>query len=131
MSTRVFVYGTLRTGECRAHLLKDCKNLGVYKTEPEYTLVDFGPFPGLIGGGETAIIGEVVEVDELTLNLLDTVEGHPNFYTRRPVRLADGPVDYIDNAVTYFAPESQVQGVIKVIVNGDWCRRDSSSLFTS
>ena len=131
MSTRVFVYGTLRTGECRAHLLANSKKLGEYRTEPIYTLVDFGPFPGIIEGGDTSIVGEVVEVDDLTLNLLDTVEGHPTFYTRRAVKLLDGEVDYIDDAVTYFAPEEQVHGVLKVIVNGDWCKRDESSLFAS
>ncbi len=116
--TKIFVYGTLRSGECRGHVVEGCINHGEFKTEPRYTLLDFGPFPGIKDGGDTAIVGEVVEVDDETLDILDNIEGHPNFYRRAYVHL-----EGMDGVMTYFAPASQINWG-KPIESGDWLARE-------
>lgn len=44
----------------------------------------------MIDGGETAVVGEVYNVDVVTLAAPDRLEGHPRFYRRRSIRLDDG-----------------------------------------
>ena len=92
MMHKIFAYGTLRRGFHNFRLLEDSKFLGNATTAPEFTMLHLGGFPGIVRGGETTIHGEVFEVDEPTLQRLDRLEGHPNFYRREEtaVTLEDG-----------------------------------------
>ena len=49
-----------------------------------------GLFPAFVAGGEHTVAGEVYEVDQVTLASLDRLEGHPDFYQRTCIALADG-----------------------------------------
>ena len=80
---RVFVYGTLRRGGCNHGLVAQERLLGEHVTEPAYTMLDVGPYPGVITRGETAIRGEVYEVTPLTFQRLDELEDYPRNYTRQ------------------------------------------------
>ena len=84
---RLFVYGSLLSGETHAARLGTCRLVGPARTAARYTLVDLGPYPGLLEGGTTSVAGEVYEVDADTLAALDAFEGHPDEYRRRPVEL--------------------------------------------
>ncbi|WP_408891614.1 gamma-glutamylcyclotransferase [Myxococcus faecalis] len=86
-STRVFVYGTLLSGEPNHRLLRGARLIGPGRTRPRFTLHDYGPFPALASGGKHSIKGEVYEVDALMLAALDRLEGHPRFYERTPIAL--------------------------------------------
>jgi gamma-glutamylaminecyclotransferase len=88
--TRVFVYGTLLAGERNHHLLDGARLVGEARTEPAFTLYDFGPYPGMVAGDNNAVVGEVYEVDEPMLAAMDRLEGHPRFYQRTTIRLEDG-----------------------------------------
>ncbi|QQR46152.1 gamma-glutamylcyclotransferase [Myxococcus xanthus] len=88
--TRVFVYGTLLSGEPNHHLLRGAHLVGPARTQPRFTLYDYGPFPALASGGKHTVEGEVYEVDALTLAALDRLEGHPRFYQRSPITLDGG-----------------------------------------
>ena len=112
--TRVFVYGTLRSGEPNHYLLDAHDLVRRGRTEPAFELVSLGAFPAMIDGGQTAVVGEVYEVDPPTLAALDRLEGHPRFYQRRPIRLDDG-----DEALAYLLSPEQVQGRSR-IPSGDW-----------
>jgi len=91
---RVFVYGSLMRGHANHHLLAGGRFVGNGRTPPRYTLVDLGPYPGMLAGGMTAVEGELYEVSAQTLALLDRLEEHPHVYERRPVTLASGePVE--------------------------------------
>jgi gamma-glutamylcyclotransferase (GGCT)/AIG2-like uncharacterized protein YtfP len=87
--TKVFVYGTLKRGWGNHRILEESNLLGECVTHPNFTMVHLGGFPGVLMGGETAISGEVYEVDELTMNRLDGLEGYPSFYNRLEI-----PTDY-------------------------------------
>ena len=78
----VFVYGTLKLGYSNSHVL-DISNgelLGDFITEPKYTMLDLGAFPGVLLEGEDSIHGEVYEVD--TLKYIDHLDSYPDFYSR-------------------------------------------------
>ena len=77
----VFVYGTLRKGFGNHHLLKNSKFIGYATTKEKYSLYVDG-IPYVVKIPTTQIKGEVYEVDRDTLNALDELEGHPNFYKR-------------------------------------------------
>lgn len=112
--TRVFVYGTLLSGEPNSHLLERGDLVSKATTEPSFELVSLGAFPGMVAGGETAVRGEVYAVDRWTLTAMDRLEGHPRFYRREPIRMDDGT-----EALAYLLSGEQAAGKTK-IASGDW-----------
>lgn len=112
--TRVFVYGTLLSGEPNHHLLDRDDLLAEATTEPVFDLVSLGAFPAMVAGGETAVRGEVYAVDRWTLRAMDHLEGHPRFYRRRAIQLDDG-----EEVLAYLLEPEQVAGRTR-IASGDW-----------
>ncbi len=90
----LFVYGTLRCGYSHHGLLgEDARFRGAVRTAPRFALVDCGGFPGLIEAAPGhAVAGELWEVPEELLPLLDAYEGVPEGeYIRRPVAVEPCP----------------------------------------
>jgi len=113
----LFVYGTLLSGEPGHGLLDGAAALGPARTKPAYDLFDLGPYPALVEGGATAIVGEVVEVTMPMLAALDLHEEVPRLFQRRPIDLDDGRrVD------AYLLEREQVRGRRR-IRSGDWRAR--------
>lgn len=112
--TRVFVYGTLLSGEPNHRLLTAASLVGEARTEPAFELVSLGAFPAMVAGGRTAVAGEVYEVDAGTLTDLDRLEGHPRFYQRRRIRLEDG-----GEVLAYVLTADQAMGR-PAIASGNW-----------
>ncbi|WP_462321094.1 gamma-glutamylcyclotransferase [Halochromatium sp.] len=79
----VFVYGTLLRGEVNHRLLQDAEWVGEHRTEPRFSLLQLGAYPGLIAGGRTAVSGELYRVDQAGLKALDVLEDYPRLYDRR------------------------------------------------
>jgi len=85
---KVFVYGSLLFGLGNHGLLRNSRLLGEDETKDlVYTMYDLGNFPGVVLEGKDRIYGEVYEVDDLVFHNLDTLEGYPNFYSRKEVDL--------------------------------------------
>lgn len=82
---RIFVYGTLKRGRGNDYLLHGQEFLGEFLTKKQYDLFETG-IPGLVEG-EYQVKGEVWSVDKNTLMALDSLEGHPDWYTREEVEL--------------------------------------------
>ena len=99
--TRIFCYGTLMRGHGNHRLIEHSTFLGTGTTEPIFTMLHLGGFPGIVRGGETAIHGELYEVDAPTLSRLDRLEGHPTFYERQPISVAqpDGTIMMVEGYV--------------------------------
>ena len=55
-------------------------------------MLDLGPYPGVLEGGETAIRGEIYRVDAVHLARLDRFERVPELYRRISTRLQSGRV---------------------------------------
>lgn len=124
----IFVYGTLRKTDVRNSVLDNSEFLGSYKSIPKYTMYSLGAFPCITFGGKTSIVGEVYAVDDYTLNRLDLIEGHPNFYTRMPIELLDNNMELSSvNAQAYFIVNDDPTG--QSIKSGDWLDRFSHEEF--
>lgn len=117
MAHRVFVYGTLLAGQPNHHVLAGARFLGPARTLPAFELVSLGPYPALVPGGATAVVGEVYEVTDAGLARLDWLEGYPDLYDRQAIPLADGT-----RAIAYMQPPAQAEGMPR-IPSGDWLGR--------
>jgi gamma-glutamylcyclotransferase (GGCT)/AIG2-like uncharacterized protein YtfP len=115
----VFVYGTLKRGHGNHVLLKDSDFLGPAITEDKFIMYQSGvPFVSK-HHNMVVISGEAYKVDELTLNRLDMLEGHPTWYKRE-----ETPIKYINregkiintNAWLYFCDDIPSQA--EVITTG-------------
>ena len=111
---RLFVYGSLMRDQPNHQLLQGSRFLGPAQTPPRYTLVDLGPYPAMLAGGETSVVGEMYEVAPLVLAELDRLEEHPHVYERSTIVLASG-----DSVETYLLHEHLRRGAAE-ISSGNW-----------
>jgi gamma-glutamylaminecyclotransferase len=90
---KVFVYGTLKKGNPLRGLekIKGAEFLGEALTSDyDYVMRDLGPFPAVSSPGFHQVSGEVWNVTDDVLELIDIMEGHPDFYCRRQVETTLG-----------------------------------------
>jgi gamma-glutamylaminecyclotransferase len=88
--TKLFVYGTLKRDGGNHHYLASQRFLGAARTSPGYRLFEVGGFPGMVPflSDERGVTGEVWEVDDAGLAILDEFEGvHEGLYRRERVPL--------------------------------------------
>ena len=116
---RLFVYGTLRTGQTARKMIAD----HVARWEPasaEGVLIAFPDYPGVIDGPGT-IHGELVHLTELltAFSLLDAYEGDDFIRILRRLRLADGSEDW---AWCYVLADPKLAAAGTPIPHGDWLR---------
>ena len=122
MRHRLFVYGTLLSGQPNARLLAGAACLGPAATTARFHLLDcsqladYGCFPGLRAGGDASVKGELYLVDDGQLAALDRFEGHPDLFTRREIDLAGG-----GRAWAYMVPGARFSEA-RLIPGGDWRR---------
>jgi len=124
--TKVFVYGTLRKGHGNHGLLEQSKFIGDAKTDKKYAMYASGiPYVTSLEH-EVQIIGEVYEVDDFGLHRLDRLEGHPNFYERRKIKviLENGRKE---KAFLYFydqVSDEKRKFTLDKILNGDYINQE-------
>jgi gamma-glutamylcyclotransferase (GGCT)/AIG2-like uncharacterized protein YtfP len=85
VSTPVFVYGTLLSGQSNHHWLGDAEFLGEDAIDGA-CLIDLGEYP-MLRPGTDRILGEVYQVSDEVLANLDELEEHPIVYQRAIVTL--------------------------------------------
>jgi gamma-glutamylaminecyclotransferase len=125
MKHRLFVYGTLMTGEANRHMMAGARLVGPAATIASFDLLDcshladYGCFPGLRPGGATSVKGQLYLVDDQRLTALDVFEGHPDLFTRGDVPLAGGGW-----AQAYLVAGQRFAGAA-LIPGGDWRRHRS------
>jgi len=121
--SKVFVYGTLRTGfGNNGYFLKNSTLLGRCTIKGGVALVDLGAFPALvlIDAAKAAelragvVRGEVWEVDAATLSELDRLEGVPTFYYRTHIQTQYG------QAATYAMNSDILANELPIVDNGLW-----------
>lgn len=114
---RIFVYGTLKRGASNHVFLKKSKFLGEDRAPGKLYVPKGMPrhFPYAAPAGEGWIKGEVYSVNAETLERLDRLEGHPNFYCRSAVHLESGKV-----ASIYYINSYRELGELDLITDGVW-----------
>jgi gamma-glutamylcyclotransferase (GGCT)/AIG2-like uncharacterized protein YtfP len=86
----VFIYGTLKQGQCRGHSMGNARYLGIALTTPNFAMYNVGDYPALITdnlASDHRVCGELYECDEDLLETLDRIEGVPHLYKRDTVEL--------------------------------------------
>lgn len=114
----VAVYGSLRQGlSNHQYHLGQATYLGTFNTEPVYNLHSLGGFPGLKENGNTSVVMEVYEVNEVEAHSIDRLEGYtpgetPYFYDKKDINTPWG----IASVYTYVKelPKSSI------VESGDW-----------
>lgn len=88
---KVFVYGTLLSGEGNNYLLEGSQKLGDAKVQG-FLMKNLGPFPACVPNDNinAEVVGEVWEVSDETFKRLDRLEGYPDFYDRTLVGTSHG-----------------------------------------
>jgi gamma-glutamylcyclotransferase (GGCT)/AIG2-like uncharacterized protein YtfP len=86
---RALVYGTLKRGQRNHPVIQGARVLGTAVTRAGYRLY-LGEIPAVDDAGDAAIEGDLVQVSAPVLARMDQLEGHPRWYRRRLVTLADG-----------------------------------------
>lgn len=107
-TTRVFVYGTLKAGHGNHEYYlagnSGAEFLGRCYIAGDYSMYTNGAFPMVVKGddpdADRPIVGEVYAVDEATLDSLDLLEGHPEWYCREKVATP------FKNAWVYIMPDT-------------------------
>ena len=99
----LFIYGTLKQGFSNHRYLAGSKFLGTARTQEKYAMYSDGlPFV-IMTEPVSQIQGELYQVDDITLDLLDDIEGHPNWYRREQVEICLDDGNYsITKAWVYF-----------------------------
>lgn len=115
---KVFVYGTLLTGERNARWAMNARR---HPAWTHGTIYDTGwGYPAFVKEGETKIVGELLTVDDEGFASMDRLEGYPRLYRREEIEAftAEGGCVrawvYIMNSLPNGA---------KVIEGGDWRNR--------
>jgi gamma-glutamylcyclotransferase (GGCT)/AIG2-like uncharacterized protein YtfP len=116
-TSRLFVYGTLLSGERDHSLLNGSWRLDVVSTEPVFELHDIGAYAAMVPGGRTAILGELYALDLQTLADIDVRRQVPILFQRVQIRLADG-----SQVGSYVMDPEQVRGRRR-LGHGDWRKR--------
>lgn len=103
---KVFVYGTLKSGQRMADALIGEHRFGDFQTPPIFSM-RAGSFPMLFLNEKKghSVLGELYTCSPETLARLDQYEGYPSFYTRKKLPVAgcvtgiqfDAWIYYIDD----------------------------------
>lgn len=102
----VFVYGSLKQGFHNHNLLKYETYLGKAKTFNKYPLIEeTETFPALLerSGWGFQIYGELYEVASITLEKLDKLESHPEYFKRKEIAIEYN--NQVVKAFCYFKAE--------------------------
>jgi len=90
---RVFVYGTLKQGNRTRgmqHFGGEAEFIGDATTDADFSMYNLGSFPAAVLNGEHKISGQVFDVDDDVLEVLDHIEGYPDFYSRDQINTSLG-----------------------------------------
>ena len=112
---KVFVYGTLISGEANAHWAGNARRQKAWTTG---TIYDTGcRFPAFVKRGRTHVKGEVLTVDDDGFKSMDRLEGYPHLYRREQIQvhLVGG-----GNVLAWVYIMNNLRKDAPVIESGDW-----------
>jgi gamma-glutamylcyclotransferase (GGCT)/AIG2-like uncharacterized protein YtfP len=116
---RLFVYGSLRTGQAARSLIAD-HVLGAQPASASGRMIALPDgYPGFIPGPEGKVVGEVMTLADLAaaFALLDAYEGDEFVRTLQEVEIADGSRLF---AWCYLLAEPSLADESEPVPGGDW-----------
>ncbi|MCD7949073.1 MAG: gamma-glutamylcyclotransferase [Erysipelotrichaceae bacterium] len=124
---KIFVYGTLRKGMYYHHYLEHEKFCGYgYIKGSLYSLVD-RHYPGFILAGNHLVKGEIYQVDDDKLKLVDELESYfgennvNNEYDKELINIYDENLHMINQAYVYILNTNNSFNTLdQIIANGDF-----------
>jgi len=122
---QVFVYGTLKHEGPNHAILGSNRILNGYTRAPGYVMVHLGGFPGAVKvkSGGWHVYGEVWDIDDKAFEMVDHLEGYPEFYHRDIIDL-----DIHGKAWIYALPADRyLKKGTKFIAHGRWAGQNTSS----
>jgi len=120
MASRLFVYGSLLSGEPAHPLLAGARFLGRARTASGFELLNLGDYPALLRAGEAQVHGELYEVSDEILAAVDVYEGCPEIYARQRIALDGG-----GEAEAYVMSSEEDARSLPRVTSGDWRVRRS------
>jgi gamma-glutamylaminecyclotransferase len=109
---KIFIYGTLKSN-CSNHsffkkFIKENSKKKIVRTVeeyPMYKLDSYFPYLENSPGIGKEIIGELYEIDEKKLYMLDYFEGVPDLYQQGYITVIDNKLNIYKNILVYFKTE--------------------------
>ena len=92
VKTRVFVYGTLKQGFYNHRVMQHAGGTFVGEDTTKGQMYSRGAFPMVDISKDGRILGEIYELEEENLKILDRLEGYPTFYNRSQIDTGHGRV---------------------------------------
>lgn len=89
LTTNIFVYGTLMSGQRAHHILEGCTLLGTWLLQ-DYAMYNLGNYPGIVEKEGKCVIGEVYTIPKALLIPMDEYEEEGSLYHRRTVTVTKG-----------------------------------------
>ena len=115
---RLVVYGTLKKGYGNNIWLRNSELINDNFKLVDFEIRDYGWFPVVNPKQGAVCYGELWEIDDDTLQGCDSLEGHPDFYTRIEVTQGD------ETFWLYQMPEYKVEG-LPILEDGVWPGKQS------
>ena len=109
---RVFVYGTLKSGQRNFHYLHGAEFIARFVTDAIYSMHSFDTYPAVCQSGRHAIHGEIYHVSGLQFRQLDELERYPDYYQRIEIPTQHG------DAWMYIVEAELCHG--RPIIEGHW-----------
>lgn len=124
---KVAVYGSLRKGLYNHYLMSHSDFIKTVSVEVPFKMISMSDrFPALIPTKENnLVVFELYKVDDKTARNLDILEGYPDFYSKKYIKIEDE--DYL----VYYLSPLKIANKEEVVESGDWTEFKHKKLTTN
>lgn len=124
---KVAVYGSLRKGLYNHYLMSHSDFIKTVSVEVPFKMISMSDrFPALIPTKENnLVVFELYKVDDKTARNLDILEGYPDFYSKKYIKIEDE--DYL----VYYLSPLKITNEEEVVKSGDWTEFKHKKLSTN
>lgn len=124
---KVAVYGSLRKGLYNHYLMSHSDFIKTVSVEVPFKMISMSDrFPALIPTKENnLVVFELYKVNDKTARNLDILEGYPDFYSKKYIKIEDE--DYL----VYYLSPLKITNEEEVVESGDWTEFKYKKLTTN
>lgn len=124
---KVAVYGSLRKGLYNHYLMSHSDFIKTVSVEVPFKMISMSDrFPALIPIKENnLVVFELYKIDDKTARNLDILEGYPDFYSKKYIKIEDE--DYL----VYYLSPLKITNEEEVVKSGDWTEFKHKKLSTN